>query len=254
MESVLDAFRGIRFTDIIDILLLYLMFYYLMILLKETRTMQMLKGLLILLGASFVAGVLELHTINWILKNIWPIWVIAFVILFQPELRQILVDIGQRRIRIHKLFSNEDKLFDTLVETCKQMLKRKMGGLIVLERNVGLKEFIETGTKLNSEVNTQILLTIFTPKTILHDGAVIINHDRIVSAGCVLPLTQRDDIDKELGMRHRAAIGITEETDAVALVVSEDLRNISLSVNGKIIPVEPNNLKEMLVRYASKRL
>ncbi|MFH1825629.1 MAG: diadenylate cyclase CdaA [Candidatus Firestonebacteria bacterium] len=251
---MLDTFRGIRITDIIDILLLYLMSYYLIILLKETRTMQMLKGLLILLVASFMAGVLELHTINWILRNIWPIWVIAFVVLFQPELRQILVDIGQRRLRIHELFSGEDKLFDTLVETCKQMLKRKMGGLIILERDVGLKEYIETGTKLNSEVTTPILLTIFTPKTILHDGAVIINHSKIISAGCILPLSQKNDIDKELGMRHRAAIGITEETDAVALVISEDLRNISLSINGKITPVDTDNLKEMLIMYASKKL
>lgn len=253
MEAVLDAFRGIKFLDLMDIFLLYVIFYYLIILIKETRTMQMLKGLGILFALSFVATILQLHTINWIIKSLWPIWVIAFIILFQPELRQILVDIGQRKLRIKALFSGEDELFGVMVDAVKQMLRKKIGGLIVLERDVGLKEYIETGSKMNSDVTSALLLTIFTPKTPLHDGAVIINHGKVIAAGCILPLSQKTDLDIELGMRHRAALGLTEETDAVAIVVSEDLRNISLSINGKITPVDPDNLKEMLKLYASQK-
>ena len=185
--------------------------------------------------------------------NLLPIWVISFVILFQPELRTILVDIGQRKLRIKALFSGDEEMFNVLVDTVKQMLRKKHGGLIVLERDVGLKEYIETGSRVNADVTSATLLTIFTPKTPLHDGAIIINHGKIIAAGCILPLSQKTDLDIELGMRHRAALGLTEETDAVAIVVSEDLRNISLSINGKITPVDPDNLKEMLILYVSKK-
>lgn len=250
---IFSPFLGIGFSDIFQIFILYIVFYYLLILLKETRTMQMLKGLSLLLGVTLLASIFQWHTINYFLRNIWPIWIIAFIILFQPELRQILVDIGNRRLQFKTLFKTEDAVYDEIVRTVKQMLRKRTGCLIVLEGNVGLKEVIETGSRINSDINAALLMTIFTPKTPLHDGAVIINQGRIVAAGCILPLTQKTDLDIELGTRHRAALGITEETDAVALVVSEDLRNVSLSVNGKITPVEPDNLKEMLILYASKR-
>lgn len=250
--TIWSPFKAIGLKDLFQIYMLYIVVYYLMILLKETRTMQMLKGLLLLLGLTLISSIFQWHTINYFIKNIWSIWIIAFTILFQPELRQILVDIGNRRIKFRPLFKTEDAVFDEIVSTVKQMLKKRTGCLIVLERNVGLKEFIETGSKINSDISAALLMTIFTPKTPLHDGAVIINHGKIIAAGCILPLTQKTDIDIELGTRHRAALGITEETDAVAIVVSEDLRNVSLSVNGKITPVEPENLKEMLSLYASK--
>ncbi|OGF49450.1 MAG: TIGR00159 family protein [Candidatus Firestonebacteria bacterium GWA2_43_8] len=250
--TILSPFKAIVLKDIFQIFILYIVFYYLLILLKETRTMQMLKGLALLLGVSLLASIFQWHTINYFLKNIWPIWIIAFTILFQPELRQILVDIGNRRIQFKTILRTEDAIYDEIVNTVKQMLRKRTGCLIVIERNTGLKEVIETGSKINSDINAALLMTIFTPKTPLHDGAVIINHGKIIAAGCILPLTQKTDIDIELGTRHRAALGITEETDAVAIVVSEDLRNVSLSVNGKITPVEPDNLKEMLKLYASK--
>ena len=252
-NTILSPFLGIGFSDLFQIFILYIVFYYLLILLKETRTMQMLKGLSLLLGVTLLASIFQWHTINYFLRNIWPIWIIAFTILFQPELRQILVDIGNRRLQFKTLFKTEDAVYDEIVRTVKQMLRKRTGCLIVIEGNVGLKEVIETGSRINSDINAALLMTIFTPKTPLHDGAVIINQGRIVAAGCILPLTQKTDLDIELGTRHRAALGITEETDAVAIVVSEDLRNVSLSVNGKITPVEPDNLKEMLTLYASKR-
>ncbi len=253
LNNILSPFLSIGFSDVFQIFVLYVVFYYLLILLKETRTMQMLKGLSLLLGVTLLATLLQWHTINYFLRNIWPIWIIAFIILFQPELRQILVDIGNRRIQFKTLFKTEDAVYEEIVRTVKQMLRKHTGCLIVLEGNVGLKEVIETGSRINADINSALLMTIFTPKTPLHDGAVIINQGRIVAAGCILPLTQKTDLDIELGTRHRAALGITEETDAVAIVVSEDLRNVSLSVNGKITPVEPDNLKEMLTLYASKR-
>ena len=253
INTIFSPFLSIGFSDIFQIFILYIVFYYLLILLKETRTMQMLKGLSLLLGVTLLATIFQWHTINYFLKNIWPIGIMAFVILFQPELRQILVDIGNRRIQFKTLFKTEDAVYDEITRTVKQMLRKRTGCLIVLEGNVGLKEVIETGSRINSDINAALLMTIFTPKTPLHDGAVIINQGKIVAAGCILPLTQKTDLDIELGTRHRAALGITEETDAVAIVVSEDLRNVSLSVNGKITPVEPENLKEMLTLYASKR-
>jgi diadenylate cyclase len=250
--TIFSPFKAMVLKDVFQILILYVVFYYLLILLKETRTMQMLKGLALLLGVSILASIFQWHTINYFLKSIWPIWIIAFIILFQPELRQILVDIGNRRIKFKAVFKSEDAIYDEIAGTVKKMLRKRMGCLIVIERNTGLKEFIETGSRINSDISEALLMTIFTPKTPLHDGAVIINHGKIIAAGCILPLTQKKDIDIELGTRHRAALGITEETDAVAIVVSEDLRNVSFSVNGKITQVEPDNLKEMLKLYASK--
>jgi diadenylate cyclase len=254
MESIIYAFRAIRFMDIMDIFVIYVIFYYLIRLLQETKTMQMLKGFVMLLIAALAAKFMELHTISWVIENVWAVLITAFIILFQPELRQILVDIGQRKIRFKALFKTEEDVYDELVETCRQMLKRRIGALIILEKEVGLKEYIDTGVKINSDLSAAILMTIFTPKTPLHDGAVIINHGKIVAAGCVLPLSQKKDIDIELGMRHRAALGITEETDAIAIIISEDLRHVSLSQNGRITPVDLNNLKEMLVTYASKKI
>ena len=251
--SVINAFRGIRLVDFLDIFILYIVFYYIIVFFRETRTMQMLKGLGIMLSLTFVARILDIRTTIWIINNLYLVLGFALIVLFAPELRQIFVDLGQRRIRIRSFFKSEDEMYSSIVEACKQMLKKKMGCLIVLEREVGLKEYIDTGSRLNADISAPLLTTIFTPKTILHDGAVIISHGKIAAAGCVLPLTEKNDVDVELGMRHRAALGLTEITDAVAVVVSEDLRNISLSVNGKITPgIEPENLKEMLVMYAKK--
>jgi len=253
VKSVLAAFSGLRFQDLVDIFILYVAVYYLIVFFKETRTMQMLKGLAVLLAMSLLAQFLELHTIGWILVKITEGLVFAFVVIFAPELRQIFVDIGQRRIRIRSMFKSQEELYSVIVDACKQMLKKRVGCLIVIEREVGLREYIETGSKINADITSPLLLTIFFPKTQLHDGAVIISHGKIAAAGCVLPLTQKSDIDPELGMRHRAALGLTEITDAVAIVVSEDLRNISLSVHGKITPgIQPENLKEMLEMYGKK--
>ena len=251
--SVINAFRGIRLVDFIDISILYIVFYYLIVFFRETRTMQMLKGLGIMLFLTFVAKILDIRTTTWIINNLYLILGFTLIVLFAPELRQIFVDLGQRRIRIRAFFNSDDEIYNSIVDACRQMLKKKMGCIIVLEREVGLKEYIDTGSRLNADISAPLLLTIFFPKTLLHDGAVIISHGRIAAAGCVLPLTEKNDIDVELGMRHRAALGLTEICDAIAVVVSEDLRNISLSVNGKITPgIEPKNLKEMLMMYAKK--
>ncbi|MEI7903894.1 MAG: diadenylate cyclase CdaA [Candidatus Firestonebacteria bacterium] len=251
--SVINAFRGIRLVDFIDISILYIVFYYLIVFFRETRTMQMLKGLGIMLFLTFVAKILDIRTTTWIINNLYLILGFTLIVLFAPELRQIFVDLGQRRIRIRAFFNSDDEIYNSIVDACRQMLKKKMGCIIVLEREVGLKEYIDTGSRLNADISAPLLLTIFFPKTLLHDGAVIISHGRIAAAGCVLPLSEKNDIDVELGMRHRAALGLTEICDAIAVVVSEDLRNISLSVNGKITPgIEPKNLKEMLMMYAKK--
>lgn len=252
MQKLKDILLVVRWQDFLDIVIVAILIYYLLLLIKESRALQMLKGIAVLLLATFLSHIFEFNTLNWILKGLWAAGLVAFVILFQPEIRQALIELGKSRLFGH--FLREDiELFSTITEAVKNMIRKKIGALIVLERNTSLKAFIDTGTPVDSKVSEELLVTIFTPKSPLHDGAVIIKEGRIVSAGCVLPLAQDENINRELGMRHRAALGITEETDAIAIVVSEEFRTISLSIAGKITPsIDTDTLEEMLTLYGQK--
>jgi len=253
LTRVYQLLADFRWQDGVDILIVSILFYRILLMLRDTRAMQMLKGFLFLLFLAFLGVQFHLYTINWLLTPLWVVWLIAFAIIFQPELRRALVHLGRRKMFMGFL-KEEARLYKEITEACRVLARRRIGALIVLERDNNLKHYIETGTTVDAELTAELLVTIFVPRTPLHDGAVIVREWRMVAAGCILPLTQDPNISKKTGTRHRAAIGITEETDAVAIVVSEENRSISLAVGGKITPaIDSQTLEEMLTLYGPKR-
>jgi len=213
----------------IEVSLLWFIVYMLLLFIRGTRTVQVLKGLIILLLMFFVTQWLDLTSINWILTKLVAISVIAFLIIFQPELRRGLARLGQFGFFVH-----EEEVLDDVLKSAMFLSNRKIGGIIALEREIGLRPYVESGIVIDSQLSSELVNTIFTPGTPLHDGGVIVSGNRIVAAGCLFPLTQNPHVSKTLGTRHRAAIGLTEETDAVCVVVSEETGGISISVGGKL--------------------
>jgi len=231
--SLLGVLTSIELKDVLDILIVSVIVYFLLKFLAETRGWQILIGLLFLLSVWLLAKILNLNTLEWIFENLWGIGIFALFVIFQPELRRGLAKLGEKGI--FRFFSSTNKkIIDDVIRACLFMAERKIGSLIVFERNVDLTNYIEGQVKLDSEVSSELLITIFTPQTPLHDGAVIIKEGKIAYARAFLPLTLSSDIPQNVGTRHRAGIGISEETDAVALVVSEERGEISICVDGKI--------------------
>ena len=229
---------SVGITDVIDIMIVAFVVYKILGFIRETRAEQLVKGLLILVIATFLAGVLNLYTISWILNGTLTLGVIALVIVFQPELRRGLEYVGRSKI-VKSPFGQFDKdkaklLVSSFTRAIDEFSKTKTGALIVVERETALGDISETGTILQAVVSSELLGNIFYPGSPLHDGAVIVRGDRIMAAGCVLPLTQNNQLGSELGTRHRAAIGITENSDAIVLIVSEETGIISLADNGKL--------------------
>jgi diadenylate cyclase len=220
--------------DVLDILIVSYLLYRLFLLMKGTRAVHMFFGLILLFILSVVAQWINLIALNWIISSLRTVWVIAFVIIFQPELRRALASMGQHRL-LRRFFKVEETgVIPEIIKACSYLVEKGLGALIVLEKDMGLKNYVETGTKIDSKVAAELLETIFTPPSPLHDGAVIIQNNRIVAAGCILPLTQNQRLAATLGTRHRAALGLSEETDAVILVVSEETRTIALAKGGKL--------------------
>ena len=219
---------------VIDVLVVTLLFYWLFRLVRGTRAVQVLKGLLVLLITAFIAQRVGLTTFNFLVRGLWQVLILAFVILFAPEIRRALAEVGQRRFFRGFLKEAKPGYIDEIIEAVDILAKKKKGALIALERETGLKTYIETGIKLDSDVSRELLSTIFLPTTPLHDGAVIIQGNRVAAAGCLLPFTRNPDISKRMGMRHKAALGLSEETDAVVVVVSEETGRISLAVGGRL--------------------
>ncbi|MFA6142701.1 MAG: diadenylate cyclase CdaA [Candidatus Omnitrophota bacterium] len=215
---------------IIELALLWYVIYMMLLFAKGTRSEQLLKGLL-LIGIIYVlTQQLQLTAINWVLARMLPISVIALIIIFQPELRRALAQLGQ-----FGLHQENIEVIDEISRAAIALSRKKTGALIVIEREAGLKSYMESGTLIDANITSHLLTSMFITQSILHDGAVIIERGRIAAAGCVLPLTQEDHLlPKSLGMRHRAAIGITEETDAVSVVVSEETGAISVASAGKL--------------------
>lgn len=235
---------------VIDISIVAFVLYKLLLLIRETRAEQVLKGLAILLFATKLSEILQFNTIYWILKNTATVGVIALLIVFQPELRRALEQIGRGQL-FDRLFLRDDMdpsiLINEVVRSVQNLARMKVGALIVIERKTGINEIIETGVKIDGELSSALLENIFVVNTPLHDGAVVIRGDRIAAAGCFLPLTENNNISKQLGTRHRAAIGITEVSDAIAIVVSEETGVISIADNGKLTRyLDAKALKEIL--------
>lgn len=217
--------------DLIDIALVALGVYWLLLLIRGTRAVQILIGLLLLLGASLASQAFELNTLQWILDNFLASAVLIVIVLFQADIRRALARVG-RGVFPSVTTREETQLAEEIARSAQALAQRGVGGLIVLERNTNVLDLIEAGTAVDAALKRDLLISIFLPGSPLHDGAVLIQAGRIAQAGCILPLTLREDLPEGVGTRHRAAVGITEESDAVAVVVSEETRALSVVAGG----------------------
>ena len=249
-------------TDVVEICIIAFLFYYMLVWIKNTRAWVLLKGLLVILIFVGIAAVFQMNTIIWIAKNTLSVAVIALVIIFQPEMRKALEGLGRKNF-IASLFSigfskNEtakfsDKTINELVKACYEMGKVKTGALIVVEDEIVLAEYERTGIAVDGILTSQLLINIFEKNTPLHDGAVIVRGDRVVSATCYLPLTDSLSISKDLGTRHRAAVGISEVSESLTIVVSEETGKVSIAIGGELYRnVDADFLRNKLM-YIQKR-
>lgn len=230
----MEILSQLRWQDLVDITLMSIILYRLFLIIKGTKAAQMLIGLGVLVLASLLSRYFELYTVDWLIQSFWAHIVIAIIILFQPEIRRALAQMGETRFLQTFTTAEELKSLDEIVRATVALANRKIGALIVIERDTSLKDFVEMGTPLDAKVSKEVLLSIFHPTSPIHDGAVVITGNRIVAAGCFLPITMGPDISKSLGTRHRAGLGLSEETDAVVLIVSEETGTVSMAINGKI--------------------
>jgi len=236
----------------IDLLLVSWLFFKVYMYFKGTRAGQMLAGLIFLMLSSFLFNAFGLSASSWLVNQFQTVWVVAFVILFQPELRRLLIYVGQTRFfqRIFRVGTSRTIL--SIVEASIQLQERHWGGLIVIQRETGLRSYKEQGTQLKAEVTAPLLVSIFNPTSPLHDGAVIIQNDIIDAAACILPLTESKMIDPEMGTRHRAALGISEETDAIIVLISEEKARISVVEDGRIAHISVDEIG--LLKYLNDRM
>jgi diadenylate cyclase len=236
MDSMLEFFRFTPFTirDLVDIALVAFVIYRFLLLMRGTRGVQMTFGLVMLLLFYWVTRYYHLAAVQWLLSNVLTYTVFAIIVLYQSEIRRGLANIGKSSIFGRHRHRGDKGYYEEIVLAATTLASKKIGGLIVIERDIGLKNYVESGIALDAILTYDLLVTIFSPYTPLHDGAVIVQQNRIIAAGCFLPLTLDAYLSKELGTRHRAAIGVTEETDAVAIIVSEETGIISLALGGKI--------------------
>ena len=238
MEKLLESIgQSVGITDVLDIAIITFLVYKLLGFIRETRAEQLAKGLLLLVVATIVSKWLHLYTLHWLLSSLISAGLIAIVVIFQPELRRALEYLGRSRItNVFGEVDNEEakRIVGQLVEAVSAMSASRTGALIVIEREISLNDIVETGTIIDAQINAQMIGTIFYEGTPLHDGAVIMREDKLYAAGCVLPLTQDKELSKELGTRHRAGIGITENSDALVIIVSEETGVISMAENGKL--------------------
>ncbi len=225
---------AMQLKDVFDILIIAFIIYRLFLLIRGTRAVQMLMGLAFVFIFYFISLWSDLKAVSWVLQNFWRISVIGVIILFQPEIRNALVRVGQQNF--FRTYSNieQSKLIDKLVRSVVALSEKRIGALIAMERNVNLQNYVEVGTKLDAIISKELILNIFFPNTPLHDGAIIIQNGKVSGAGAFLPLTLNQGLDQTIGTRHRAAIGLTEETDAIVIVVSEENAHISVAMNGKL--------------------
>lgn len=238
MQYLQDLITNIRIRDLIDIIIVAIVFYKLFMLIRETRAEQLIKGIILLLIATKISEILQLYTVYWILEKTMTVGVIALLIVFQPELRRALEYLGRSRLFTKSFIEIKDEAIDNImeevVEAIASLSRQKIGALIVFERETGLNEVVETGSRINGLVSSGLLINIFIPNTPLHDGEVIIRDNIVKAAGCFLPLTDNLHLSKDLGTRHRAALGISERSDSVSIVVSEETGAISVAIRGNL--------------------
>jgi diadenylate cyclase len=236
--------------DVLDILLVAVLFYRLLILVKGTRSAQMYVGLLVIVLVGIAAREFDLIAVKWIADSLRTVWLIAFVIIFQPELRHALAQFGRTRYFRSFLRGESYGVLGEVVRGIEALAQRRHGALIAIERNVGLRNFVETGTRLDAKISAELLATIFSPGSPLHDGALILREDTAVAASCILPLSTDLQLAQTLGTRHRAALGLSEETDAAIIVVSEETGSISVAFRSQM----KSNLDEGSLRSELSRI
>ncbi len=257
-NMVWNLTHRIRIADLLDILIVAVIIYELLLLTRHTRGSALLKGLFLLVVIALLSNLLGLVSLNWLLTAILQNGAIVLVVLFQPELRKALERMGRSRVfkKGSRKTTNDDKelIISEIIQTIMDLSKRRVGALIVFEQQTGLQDVIETGTRLNAEISAPLLENIFEPNTPLHDGAVVIRDTEVMAAACILPLAEASGVSRELGTRHRAAVGITENTDAIVLVVSEETGIVSLAQDGQLTrPMTVNSLQEVLNDIFSTR-
>jgi diadenylate cyclase len=253
MELFHIDFLSFRVIDLIDILIVSFIIYRLLALMKGTRAAQMVTGLVLIFFVAFIAFWFQLEGLSWLFSNLATIGFIVLVIVFQPELRSMLAQMGHSRLFQYFVKVEERKSFREIANAAIRLSELRYGGLLVIEKGIGLKNFIETGKKLDAQLSAEMITTLFTPYTPLHDGAVIITGEIIAAAACTLPLTQNPRYRKLYGMRHKAAIGVTEVSDAVVVVVSEETGAISITYKGYMEKdINRDDLRERLADYLKR--
>jgi diadenylate cyclase len=235
LELFRIAFLRVTLLDVLDIVIISYVLYRLYLFIRGSRAAQMAVGLVVILLVSWLAHLSNMSGISWIFGKLETVWLIAFVILFQPELRRMLVYLGQSPLIRYFVKVSGTRAVDEIVRAAQELSRLRYGGLIVLVRDDSMRAIVETGIKIQAEVSAALLVSLFSPKSPLHDGAVIIENDVIVTAKCILPLSQDDRLDKRFGTRHRAALGLAEESDAVILVVSEETGKLSIAMEERLL-------------------
>lgn len=234
----MDIINSISIKDVIDVLIVSYVIYKLIILVRDTRAIQLMKGILIVVFAWVISIWLQLSTLQWMVNQMFTFGLLAIIIIFQPELRRALEQLGRGKLfnRSTNDESNDvNRRISEVIKAVNYLSKRKIGALIVFEKQTGLTDYIESGTSIEGKISSELLINIFIPNTPLHDGAVIIRQGQLMAAGCYLPLSENPFINKELGTRHRAAIGMSELSDSTCLIVSEETGQVSVALQGHVL-------------------
>lgn len=252
---MLDTLSLLRWQDIADILIVSYFIYRIMLLIRGTRAVQMLAGIAVIIVVYFISGKLDLLTLNWVFKTFLSSIILLIIIVFQADIRRALTQVGRAPFQKSDDVDLQD--IEEIVQAATYMAKRKIGALIVIERNTGLRDYVESGFRLDARLCHELIVSIFLPSSPMHDGGAIIHQGKIHSAGCLLPLSKNTRIDRKYGTRHRAALGLSEETDAVIVVVSEETQDISLVKQGRIATLHDdkalhNALRSILQRKRGK--
>jgi diadenylate cyclase len=251
-DSLASLSRATNFVNLLDIALVSLIFYGVLRLFRGTQAVQLLRGILVIaLVTAVVSQMVQLTAFNWLLRNSTSFLLVAIPVIFQPELRRALERVGRSAPLLARRVESTttQNVINQVVKALEQLAQRKHGALIVFEGATGLSDITDLGVPVDSQVTAELITTIFFPNTSLHDGAMVIRQDRVVAASCVLPLTHRAIGEQQMGTRHRAAIGVTEQTDALSVVVSEESGLISVARNGRILRTESNMVRTILSEF-----
>ena len=254
MNEIMDYVNFRWLLDLLDIALVSFIIYRMFLLIKGTRAVQMLLGLAVILLVYVSAQIGELYTLHWILDNFLSSIILVIVVIFQSDIRRALIHVGRNPFFADLSYREESEILEELTKACSSLATRRTGALIVIERETGINDFLEVGVETDAKVSSELIQTVFNPASPMHDGALVLQEGRLKRAGCFLPLTQETAVSRKLGTRHRAAIGLTELVDAVAIVVSEETGKVSVVVGGRLTrDLDAPTLKRVLTRLLNPR-